>query len=530
MFNMTKLQTLALCFVGLYFFQLLQLQVGRYESGQLVLSTNDIILYGNDRTNALNTPLPVSKCPVSGCGYCVVPRDAVDFRYIPGDIVIGGILSGHYEGKETLMCGSVSRYGMSEAVAMYYAIQTAKTKYPGILNGVSLGALIADICESPHTGAMLLNNILAELQVVRDSSDRIVDPKAIRVILDFLSSSDAMQFTKGITAFNIQELGIVATSSKLSDKSIYPNFARVLPSDDKQAIAMIQFFAKNGWNFIQTVNSPSEYARSALVDMRKASVSGKVCIGDSYEISDDNSISDILSKIREQPQARVVVLLLDYRHKLELLQALKAKAWPKDYVFVGTDDWYTQLFNGYQEFAPGFISIQPRQFSLTEFESWLGQLKPRQSSNVFGFSEWYEAVFQCYIDSSNRGRYTTECGSSSLTSAAGYIPYKSLSYTINAVYLAANALDRVLKSVCGSNYHGVCSQFRSSASTQGSIKEIFRNISIATDLNDVFKVFEMESQQAIDIFNYQSTGFVQVRISNVSLIKLLFCLGVNILT
>ena len=64
------------------------------------------------------TPIPTSICPFVGCDYCVIPRDAVEFMYIPGDIVIGGVLSGHLSGKGSISCGAVTNYGMSEAVAM----------------------------------------------------------------------------------------------------------------------------------------------------------------------------------------------------------------------------------------------------------------------------------------------------------------------------------------------------------------------------------------------------------------------------
>ena len=95
---------------------------------------------------------------------------------MPGDLVIGGITNAHSAGSEPLSCGDVLVGGMSWAVAFYYGIQTAKTKMPGILNGVNLGGLIVDICQSPQTGVMLFNNILAELQVVRDRRGRVVDP------------------------------------------------------------------------------------------------------------------------------------------------------------------------------------------------------------------------------------------------------------------------------------------------------------------------------------------------------------------
>jgi hypothetical protein len=62
----------------------------------------------------------------------------VEFLYIPGDLLIGGVADAHYSGSEPLSCGDVKTEGMMAVVAFYYAIQTAKSKMPGILNGVNL--------------------------------------------------------------------------------------------------------------------------------------------------------------------------------------------------------------------------------------------------------------------------------------------------------------------------------------------------------------------------------------------------------
>ncbi|XP_052073189.1 uncharacterized protein LOC127711239 isoform X2 [Mytilus californianus] len=484
-------------------------EVGRYENGQLALSLTEIKMYDNNR-NSLLTSLPTSPCPAEGCGRCVIPRNTVEFMYMPGDLVIAGVVRGHAAGNEPLSCGDVNELHMAFAVAFYYAVQTVKTKFPTLLNGVNLGGLIVDVCNSQQTGTMFFNNILAEIQVVRDKRGRIVDPNAIKIITSALTSTQTMLFTDAMKAFDIQELGISATASTLSDKMKYPNFARVIPSDAKQAIAMTQFFIKNGWSFIQTINSPGDYGRRAIKDLRQAAVEGHICIGASYETGTDGTIAEILNSIRQQSQARVVVLFIGGDDKKLLLQALKAISWSKDYVFVGTDGWYSQMFVGYEEYAPGFVSFQPQLYSLSSFETWLNSINPRQANDIPGFSEWYEELYNCYIVAENRGKYTNPCGSSSITAAAEYIPNAFIGNMINSVYLSAHALDKSLKSICGNNYNGVCSAFRSGESVSNSLKSIFNNISFVAEISSIFKVEGMEGMQDFDIFNYQGSGFIQI--------------------
>ena len=468
-------------------------------------------MYDNNR-NIILSNLPTSPCPTSGCGHCVIPRDMVEFLYIPGDLLIGGVTDAHYSGSEPLSCGDVKTEGMMAAVAFYYAIQTAKSKMPGILNGVNLGGIIADLCESAHAGNLLFSNILAELHVVRDKKGRIVNPKAINIMTEMISSPNTLAFTSGMKAFNIQELGTKATSSSLGDKTKYPNYARVIPSDDKQAVAMTQFFARNGWKFIQTINSPNDYGRTGIKDLRRLAAKGEVCLAASYEIGTDGTMDEILTKIREQPQARVVVLFVSSGQRGDVLKSMKALSWQKDYVFVGTDAWIAQMFAGYEEYAPGFISFQPQNFGIRSFETWANSINPRQANAIPGFSEWYESVNQCYIVAENRGKYTTACGNTGITSSPGYFHSRFIAYEINAVYMAAIALDRALKVVCGSPYNGVCSKFRANTDVVDTLKTVFNDISFVTEYGSQFKVEAMESLQGYDILNYQTgTGFVQVR-------------------
>ena len=260
------------------------------------------------------------------------------------------------------------------------------------------------------------------------------------------------------------------------------------------------------------IHSPNEYGRTAVQDLRRIAAVSQICIGASYELFTDGSMSEILAAVRSQSQARVIVLFLNTEDKVGLLKALKDTSWPKDYIFVGTEDWDNQMFIGYEEFAPGFVSFQPQLFSLNSFESWIDSINPRQASAIPGFSEWYEDVYQCYINAENRGKYTTPCASTRITAAQRYVRDPMLGLTINAVYTSALALDRSLRSVCGDTYNGVCSDFRASTNIADSLKTIFNNISFVTEFGKTFKVRGMEGLQGYDIFNYQGSGYVQVRI------------------
>ncbi|XP_069135753.1 LOW QUALITY PROTEIN: uncharacterized protein [Argopecten irradians] len=480
-------------------------EVGSYVSRSLTLNLQDVMLYDEARTSPL-TSLPSMLCPAPGCLYCDVPRDMVEFMYTPGDIVIAGLVNSHYAGKEPFSCGLPSGKGMAEAVAFQYAINTAKTDMPGILNGVSLGGLIADICEHPLAGRMFMNNLIDGRENVVDKKGKMVDPYAIKALVD--AQGD---FSLGLGSEMIPEIGTVATSSKYANKNMFPYFTRAQAGVEAMATALVNLITKLGWYYVQTVQS-LDYGMHELAIVREYAAVGKVCIAASHMISEDSSYDQVLDEIQEKPSAAVVILFVHQGDVHGLLTSAKAKGLMGTLLFVGTSSWGSVTsVSGLEDIAHGSLILEPQATPISGFRSWINNLNPRTANNVPGFKEWYQVTHNCYIDAEVRGDYPVECGSGIITNGPNYEDPYQLSYMIDSVFAVAKALDSTLKEYCGDSYNGVCVAFRSSPDAMAMLNRYLHDTTITREANSMFQISDGAGTNGFNILNYrQGTGYVNV--------------------
>ncbi|XP_033749036.1 uncharacterized protein LOC117333723 [Pecten maximus] len=477
-------------------------EVGSYVSGVLTLNLQDFVLYDEARATALPS-LPSTSCPLPGCMYCEIPRDMVEFMYTPGDVVIAGLVNGHVAGMDPLSCGLPSSRGMAEAVAFQYAINTAKTALPGILNGVSLGGLVADICGHPLVGRMFMNNLLDGRDNVMDRNEHMVDPHSIKALVD-----GQADFSLGLGSNMLPEIGTVASSRMYANKDMFPYFTRASAGTEQMATALVNTIANLGWFYVQTVQS-FDYGMQELAMVREYAAAGKVCLAASHTISEDVSYDQVIDDIQEKPAATVVILFVHQRDVRGLLASAKAKGLMGKLLFVGTSSWGSVA--GLEDMAHGSIVLEPQATPLSGFQSWINNLNPRTAENVPGFKEWYQATYNCYIDAEVRGDYPGECGSGTITNGPNYENPFQLSYMIDSVYTVAKALDSTLKYYCGASYTGVCVQFRSNTAAMAMLNNYIQNTSFTGESNTLFQIKDGVGTNGFNILNYrQGTGYVNV--------------------
>ncbi|KAJ8312619.1 hypothetical protein KUTeg_009992 [Tegillarca granosa] len=358
-----------------------------------------------------------------------------------------------------------------------------------------------------------VNNVLGERHIVYDRKGQLVDPNNIESFVEYLGSGTTKDFSKGLYPFRVPEVGVVATSADLSNKEMYPYFTRVVPADDKQAGAIISLLANMGWFYIQTLQSANDYSRSGITVLKNIGKYHGVCVSASYEFGTDGSYAEILRKLRTNQKARAVVIFAGSSDMKGLFQAIKDSNIPQDFVIIGTDFWGTSntLVEGYEDVANGAITIEPSPFGTAGFRAWLNTLNPREAMDIPWFKEWYQIVYNCYIDVENRGKYSNQCQNSPITSAPNYDEGYGLSYTINAVYAIAKALDKTLTFFCGNGYSGVCSNFRASEFTSKILLEYLHNITFSAENNKQFEMVNGEGTGQYNIYSYrQNGGYVNI--------------------
>lgn len=480
----------------------------------MTLNVADIELYDAPRTRPL-TSIFATSCPAPGCMYCDIPRDAVEFLYTPGDVVIAALVNGHYAGKEPFSCGATSGLGMAETVAYHYALNTVKTALPGVLSGVSLGGLVADICSNAFVGKLFMNNLQDGRHIVHDSRGNMVDPFTIKAVVEAQNCKQSEEFSMGFSLHGIPEISTSASCVAFGDKKKFPRFTRSLPGNDKMAVAIFNILANMGWQYIQTIQS-EDYGADSVAMLREYGTLARVCVSASHTVGKDGSYSQIIASLQKKPSAAVVVLFAHQADIRGLLEAARAAGLTGKYMFIGTDSWGSRRSSvkGLEDIAHGSLIIEPQATPITNFRTWLNTLDPRTSNKVPGFKEWYQVMYNCYIDADAMGDYPVECGSGSITNAPMYEDPFSVSYMIDSVYAVAKALDAVLKQYCGASYTGVCVQFRADPAAMSMLNEYIRDSSFTGDSGALFQIKDGEGTNGYNILNYrQNSGYANVSLN-----------------
>lgn len=474
-------------------------------------------MYNGDRTTVLPS-LPASPCPSSGCRNCVVQRPMVHFTYSPGDIVLAGLFDIHAQGSEVLLCGALKASHALNVAAFRYAIRQVKQNFPGILNGVDLGSLVIDMCDNGETGRLLLNNLLGGRHVVAN-----VDPNLVQTVVGELDSTEAMSVAPMLGQYSMPYVESAATSVYLYDRYLYPTFSRGIPSDYHQMLAIVLMLKRMNWNYVQVVYTGDAYGQSGYELIKSEGAKRSICVAASHIIGRDGSHSQIIAKLNEKADARIVVAVVDTNDYRMMLEAIQDKNLQGQFILVGTETWGRRdsVVSGYEAVADGSISLDIVPPQIMQFRQWLGTLNPTDSDTVREmpfFAEWYQYAFNCYLDAKNRGTYTEECNPNiPITQAGRYEESSTTAFMIYTTYAAARALDETIRDVCGDatrNYDGLCWQFRSDATIKDKIQDYLRRSEYV--LNGF--QFKMRDGDGLANFNYYSytngQGYVRVSTRN----------------
>jgi len=242
-------------------------------------------------------------------------RQAVE---LPGEVTLGGLFPVHEKGEAS--CGRTYNRGVQRLEAMLFAVDYINSD-PKLLPGVVLGVNILDTC-SRDTYA--LNQ---SLNFVR-SSPNTIDLTALecsnglpprlrkgipgRVIgvVGGSYSSVSIQVANLLRLFRVPQVSPASTAKDLSDKNRFEFFARTVPPDTFQAIAMVDVVQKLNWTYVSTVHSEGTYGENGIEVFVRIASERDVCIATQIKVpgtADASAFDEVIRKLNKG-SARGVVL------------------------------------------------------------------------------------------------------------------------------------------------------------------------------------------------------------------------------
>ncbi|XP_071947980.1 metabotropic glutamate receptor-like isoform X2 [Antedon mediterranea] len=227
--------------------------------------------------------------------------------YKPGDFILGGLFSFYREVNGTCSALNTLRHTFGRIEAMIYAIEKINND-SNILQNVTLGYSIYDDCGQESFGLASSLHMLG----LHDTCDaRTNEPPIVGII--------GPEYTKVTIAANhlfsfyeVPHISASASSDELSDRTRFPYFSRLVPSDNFQIGAIIDIIEHFKWKYVSAVYSNEDYGEHGIGELIDRSLKNdKFCLGATVAISESATRSEVDRAIRQiSRRADVEVIVL----------------------------------------------------------------------------------------------------------------------------------------------------------------------------------------------------------------------------
>ena len=417
-------------------------------------------MYDSSRTKPL-TSLPTSTCQGSTCSLCFTKDIQTGKKtYISGDIIIGGAFPIHsaLQSSGLQECGELVPENVLLLQAFLYAIEKINS-LPSVLFRVKIGSLNVDYCSDNY---ILRRNVLdfhKGYSKISNSDGGMADP---RLVVGYVGAGQS-QATETLfqvlkDQIKIPLVSYSATSGNFRDSRKFPNFTNTSPMDDMQAKTISLIAREMGWTHIQAVADDTDEMRSGLESLKEEAWKHGICVVSQLIFGRDGDHKNIINKLTEKKNAKVVVVFASGSVLSQFLKAINTNGAGGKLLLVGTTSWGDswRFIQNQRNVVTGAITLRHASAVLTDFHDYLDKMDPYEESTFVGnpwFPQYYEAMLECYIDKANNPRgYPTDCirfrGDSKISKVPNFSGSQYLIGIINAVYTFAYSLQSTLRHYC----------------------------------------------------------------------------------
>lgn len=344
-----------------------------------------------------------------------LPADALSVTQA-GDIMLGGLFPIHEKGEKT-PCGNKVYYrGVQRLEAMMFAVDKIN-KDNTILPGLTLGVNILDTC-SRDTYALnqslqfikrSLNNLDSSIfecpntMVVPRIKKGYNNTGPVLGVIGGSYSSVSLQVANLLRLFHIPQISPASTAKALSDKTRFDYFARTVPPDTFQSIALVDIVKTFNWSYVSTVHSEGSYGEYGIEAFHREAQDRGVCIATAEKVTsdaDDKIFDQIMAKLKKKENAKGVILFTRAEDARGILQAAKRAGVYEEFHFVASDGWGKQhkLVQGLEDVAEGAITVELQSNHVPGFDAYMKALTPDNNLRNPWFQEYWQDTFGCLLE------------------------------------------------------------------------------------------------------------------------------------
>ena len=467
--------------------------------------------------------LVVCLLAVARTQYCTPPSCGApvsSYAWYGGDsatgpyVTVGGVFAVHERGTGREQCGDVREDGIQNVEAFLWAVRTFQKRYPSVSAQFNIRAVAVDSCGDTNRAVQQVLNI-EHCQVAVG-----VPPVSPGHLLAFVGADTTEQATAlapELARLRKTLVSPAASGAFLNDISKYPYFLRTVPSDAEQANAIVALLLLQGWRHIQVVLQEGEGVGEEFIT---AAVRHGICIVHTHiskKVYAASDMSDIVDRLTNTQETRIVVVLLAERDVNQLLRA--AIHTRGMFTWVGGTSWGTSMtaVEGVKNIAEGAVIVALRSNndmeSVYKFKSYFEARKPDTNAYNPWMTAFWEKRFGCSVD----GRIGAQTCKTDIQSLEGFALDTSVPYTIKAVDAILHGIARARSNVCPTTSDGLCTAFVNDVNKWTVIHDKIRSVNLASVVK-----FNVTSGETLDtrhvIYNFRAAHdncnthcYVQVR-------------------
>ncbi|XP_029433926.1 taste receptor type 1 member 3 [Rhinatrema bivittatum] len=390
--------------------------------------------------------------PVGGRSQVVTPINDQAVRFSsPGDFVIGGMFpvhsSVHYPPLDIPTC-------TRKLLAMRFAIDEINNS-SSLLPKVTLGYDIYDTCFETRVAMRPAMSFLSRhpggdgLQVQCNYTD--YRPRILAVVGPE-SSEECIILARLFNLITLPQVSYSASSDILRDRTRFPSFFQMVPSDRSLVQAMAQLVSRFQWNWVAVVGSDDEDGHRAVERFTELASIMEICVAYQDLIPSYASEPESAKRVAEIADGLVqshVNVTLVFANEINVMKLMKALLQRNiiNKVWLASEKWAT---------SPSVAAIP----DISSLGTVIGFAI--KSGPMPGFREYVQRILAnqglgseppaVCVPGISRGKQCPECEMLTLANISSILDstvYRTTFNTYTAVYALAHALHQLLQCDAG---------------------------------------------------------------------------------
>ncbi|KAK6173632.1 hypothetical protein SNE40_017047 [Patella caerulea] len=354
--------------------------VGTYKDDVLQINKSVIQSYPLGENQGPYNQQPTAQCPNgTDCDKCI-PSDISDHViFVEGEWYVVAVVPVFIPDEtNSFMCTNTIRDSLGTDIAESIKFAIWEINHPNntlisskkkiglvVINGCASELVIKDKILRLHKGTYELRPGLKSSEI----NHRILG------YVGGMSGSMSAAMAEVLAKLGYVQVSYASTSPLLSDRTLYPYFLRIPTADDQQAQVVIDIVTSLGSNIIQVIYTEGAYGEGAYSTLEKLGKDAEVCvIGHEVPVTTDYTLyNGLLAKLRETPQAKLVVTFVRSHVIQQVIRAVTERMAESEFIFIGSETWGSResVIPEQQRKVYGSLSIALELPTVPAFNSYL---------------------------------------------------------------------------------------------------------------------------------------------------------------